>query len=111
MEENQKNVSIYIDNKEIEIVKEYNYLGSTVTDPSSFSLAQKTLFDKAINAFFKIRKNINLSKLKLDHALKIFGCSRRTNPVCLMTSNDNGQNWTNMKSYYQFIIIITISEN
>ena len=67
-----KNVSFYINNKEIEVVQEYTYLGITVSAPGNFSVAQKTLSDKAMNALFKIRKHVNLSQLKLDHATKIF---------------------------------------
>ena len=40
--------------KEIEIVEEYTYLGITITAPGSFSVAQKTLSDKSMNALFKI---------------------------------------------------------
>ena len=67
-----KNVTFYINKKEIQIVHEYTYLGITFSASGSFSVAQKTLSDKAMNALFKIRKHVNLSKLKLNNALKIF---------------------------------------
>ena len=38
------------------------------------------------------------------------GWAQSANPICLITSNDNRQ-LDEHESYYQFIIIITISEN
>ena len=43
-------------NKSIEIVQEYTYLGIKLTSNGNFTLAQKNLCVKAILAIFKIRK-------------------------------------------------------
>mgnify|MGYP001799969402 CR=1 FL=1 len=52
-----KNLTFYINKKEKEIVHDYTYLGITFSASGSFSLAEKTLSDKAINSLFKIRKH------------------------------------------------------
>ena len=67
-----KKLTFYIDKKEIEIVQDYTYIGITFPASGSFSVAQKTLSNKAINSLFKIRQHINLLKLKLNNAMKIF---------------------------------------
>ena len=67
-----KNLSFYINNTPIEIVQEYTYLGITITSSGTFTVAQKILAEKALNALFKIRKHINFSRLPLRSARQIF---------------------------------------
>ena len=58
-----KNVNFQYQNKSIEIVQEYTYLGIKLLSNESFTLAQNNLCEKAIRATFKIRKYTDLSKL------------------------------------------------
>ena len=58
-----KHLTFSIDNTPIEIVPEYTYLGMRITSSGTFTIAQKVLVEKALNAIFKIRKHINLSRL------------------------------------------------
>ena len=59
-------------NKSIEIVQEYTYLGIKLTSNGNFTLAQKNLCVKAIRAIFKIRKYADLSKFPQHIVFKIF---------------------------------------
>lgn len=67
-----KNLSFSVNNTQIEIVQEYTYLGIKITSSGTFTIAQKILAEKALNALFKIRKHVNLSRLPLRTARKIF---------------------------------------
>ena len=67
-----KHLSFSINSTPIEIVQEYTYLGIRITSLETFTIAQKVLAEKALNAIFKIRKHINFSKLPIAVARKLF---------------------------------------
>ena len=67
-----KDLSFSINENPIEIVQEYTYLGVKITSSGSFDLCQKGLAEKALNAFYKIHKQLNFSLLSLNSAQKIF---------------------------------------
>ena len=67
-----KNIYFFFENKKIDIVQEYVYLGVKITSSGNFSLAQKRLSEKATNALYKIRKHLNFSRLSVKLASKIF---------------------------------------
>ena len=67
----QKNLSFYINITSTEIVQEYTYLGIIINSSGTFTIAQKVLADKALNAIYKIRKHIDFSRLPLLSAMKI----------------------------------------
>lgn len=67
-----KNIQFHYKNKQIEIAQEYTYLGIKLSPTGNFTLAQKTLCEKASNAMFKIHKYTNISKLSHRLAFKIF---------------------------------------
>lgn len=67
-----KNINFQYQNKSIEIVQEYTYLGIKLTSNGNFTLAQKSLCAKAMRAIFKIRKYVDLSKLPQKIVFKIF---------------------------------------
>ena len=71
-ERRQKSLFFSFKGNEIEIVQEYTYLGIKITASGSFTVAQNLLAEKAINALFKIRKQINFSGLPFSSAQKIF---------------------------------------
>ena len=53
-----KHLSFSINSTPIEIVQKYTYLGIRNTSSGTFTIAQKVLAEKALNAIFKIRKHI-----------------------------------------------------
>ena len=67
-----KNLHFYYQNQLIEIVQEYTYLGIKLTPNGNFTMAQKSLCEKALRAIFKIRKYTNISKLPHRLVFKIF---------------------------------------
>ena len=67
----QKNINFQYQNKSIEIVQEYTYLGIKLTSIGNFTLAQKNVCEKAIRAIFKIRKYADLSKFPQHIVFKI----------------------------------------
>ena len=67
-----KNLLFLINKTPIEIVQEYTYLGITINSSGTFTVAQKILAEKALNALFKIRKLIEFSRLPLRSARQIF---------------------------------------
>ena len=67
-----KNLHFYYQNQLTEIVQEYTYLGIKLTPNGNFTMAQKSLCEKALRAIFKIRKYTNISKLPHRLVSKIF---------------------------------------
>ena len=67
-----KHLEFYYQNQLIEIVQEYTYLGIKLTPTGNFTIAQKSLCDKALRAMFKIRKYTSISKLPYRLAFRIF---------------------------------------
>jgi hypothetical protein len=61
-----------IGNRILQITQEYTYLGLKLTPTGKFTLAMKTIADKAIQALFAIKKKVDFSNLKPKLAIKIF---------------------------------------
>jgi hypothetical protein len=78
------NLKFHIGNQEIDITKEYTYLGLKLNQNGKFKIAQQQLSEKAIHAFYKIRKNIDFHKLSSKIGLKIFDAIRT--PILLYNS-------------------------
>ncbi len=55
-----------------EIVQEYTYLGTRLTPTGNFTLALEHLNEKAMHAFFSIRKHSTLNRLTPNIASQIF---------------------------------------
>jgi hypothetical protein len=53
-------------------VKEYNYLGTTISNTGSFKPAMSTLKNKGMKALYKLKKLINQTHIKKSLALKMF---------------------------------------
>jgi hypothetical protein len=64
------NLNFHIGNKNIDIVKEYTYLGLKLVPNGKFKIAQKQLCEKALHAFHKIRRKIDFHKLSPKTATK-----------------------------------------
>jgi hypothetical protein len=64
--------SFTLDNKTIEIVQEYCYLGIKLNSNGKFTLAMKQLGEKALHALYSIRRHLNLHNLNPKLAIKIF---------------------------------------
>ena len=54
------------------VVKEYTYSGTRTFSSENFSVSREHLKEKALHAFFSLRRYTNLSKLKAALACKIF---------------------------------------
>ena len=67
-----KHLEFNYQNQLVEIVQEYTYLGIKLTPTGNFTIAQKSLCDKALRAMFKIQKYTSISKLPYRLAFRIF---------------------------------------
>ena len=67
-----KNIFFSINNYPLEIVQEYTYLSVKLTTSGSFNLCQKTQAEKGLNVLCKVCKQIDLFRLPLRSANKIF---------------------------------------
>ena len=67
-----KHLEFNYQNQLVEIVQEYTYLGIKLTPTGNFTIAQKSLCDKALRAMFKIQKYTSISKLLYRLAFRIF---------------------------------------
>ena len=65
-------INFNIGTEPIEIVQEYTYLGTRLTPTGNFTLAVEHLKEKALHAFFSIRKQILLNRLNPNTASQIF---------------------------------------
>jgi hypothetical protein len=65
------NLKFHTGNQEIDITKEYTYLGLKLNQNGKFKIAQQQLSEKALHALYKIRKNIDFHKLSPKIGLKI----------------------------------------
>ena len=63
--------SFILDNKNVEIVQEYCYLGIKLNSNGKFTLAMKQLSEKALHALYSIRRHLNLHNLAPNLAIKI----------------------------------------
>ena len=59
-------------NETLQITQEYTYLGLKLTPNGKFTVAMKTIANKAIQALFAIKKKVNFFNLKPKLAIKIF---------------------------------------
>ena len=62
--------SFTLNNKTIEIVQEYCYLGIKLNSNGKFTLAMKQLGEKALHALYSIRRHLNLHNLNPKLAIK-----------------------------------------
>ena len=64
------------DNLNLEIVKNFNYLGIIFTRTGNFSLTKKHLADKALKAMYEVLKMGRMYKLfdKMIKPILLYGC-------------------------------------
>ena len=62
----------HIGNEIIDIVQNYTYLGTCLSFSGNFTLSLEHLRQKALHAFFSLRRHIDFNKLKPSLACKIF---------------------------------------
>ena len=65
-------INFNIGTEPIEIVQEYTYLGTRLTPTGNFTLAVEHLKEKALHAFYSIRKQTLLNRLNPNTASQIF---------------------------------------
>ena len=58
-----QNPEFYFNDSLVERTQEYTYLGVKLTPSGNFTSAQEQLREKAMHAFFGIRKYTNINKL------------------------------------------------
>ena len=79
-----QNQDFYFNDRLIERTQEYTYLGIKLTSSGNFTPAKEQLHDKAMHAFFGIRKYTNISTLSPQLASKIF--DTMISPILLYNS-------------------------
>ena len=62
----------HIGNEIIDIVQNYTYLGTCLSSSGNFTLSLEHLRQKALHAFFSLRRHTDFNKLKPSLACKIF---------------------------------------
>ena len=67
-----QNLSFSYDNLNLEIVKNFNYLGIIFTRTGNFSLTKKNLADKALKAMYEVLKMGRMYKLSIKCLLDLF---------------------------------------
>ena len=78
----------------LEEVKSYPYLGLEISNNGNFKMAQKSLYNKALRALFKLKKLIYGAKLKPYICLKLF--DQLIKPICLYGSEIWGPSTINL---------------
>ena len=64
--------NFFIGNEKIDVVQNYNYLGTQISSTGNFTLSLEHLREKAVNALFSLRRHLDFSSLKPSLACKIF---------------------------------------
>ncbi len=67
-----QNTNFFRGNQRIDITNEYTYLGLKLTQNTKFNVATQQLSKKAMQALFKIRKQLDFCNLSPKLAMKIF---------------------------------------
>ena len=68
-----KNIKFLYNDRTVEIVDKFNYLGIVFSTGGSFSHAQKTLADQALKAIFKMNKYLyKFTDISVSHELELF---------------------------------------
>ena len=67
-----KQKTFQVNNRELEIVKEFTYLGVTLSSNGNFAAHQQKSKEKALNALFSINRSVDLKKIRPQQVNKIF---------------------------------------
>ena len=78
------NTKFYFKGQEIEIVKEYKYLGIYLSRSGSFLQAKRHLVDQANNALFALQRKVRILNLPLDMQAYLF--DKVIKPILLYSS-------------------------
>ena len=77
----QENLKFSYKNEDIEIVKQFNYLGVIFTKTCNFDLTKKHLADKALKAMYEVIKLGRFYKLPIKIQLELF--DKMVKPILL----------------------------
>jgi hypothetical protein len=100
-----QNLQFTYSNSEIEILKEFNYLGLLLTKTGNFKRAIKTLADKGTNAMYEILKRGKFHNLSISCQLIMFiytfiifsiSCEIVRRPVTLWFSKKSSRSFKNI---------------
>ena len=64
--------TFHISNELIDLVQDYTYLGTRISSSGNFTLSLEHLRQKALHAFFSLRRHTDFSTLKPSLACKMF---------------------------------------
>ena len=97
-----QNLQFTYSNSEIEIVKEFNYLGLLLTKTGNFKRAIKTLADKGTKAMYEILKRGKFHNLSISCQLDLF--DKMVKPILLYGCELWGlSNWYNWESTFEIL--------
>ena len=75
-----RNLKLYYDNTELEIVSSFTYLGIVFTSGGSFSTAEQTLTGQAQKAVYKLKRHLlKFHNITVSHTLELF--DKRVAPI------------------------------
>jgi len=103
----QMNDKFSIDDKNLECVQTYPYLGIEISNSGSFKTAQKALSDKASRALFKLKSLLHSSNLKPSVCMKLF--DQLIKPICLYGSELWGTDLLKTSDLHVFLESMTKS--
>ena len=70
--EKRSDYAFHVGSEKIDIVQDYTYLGTHISSSGNFTLSLEHLRQKALHAFFSLRRHTDFNKLKPSIACKIF---------------------------------------
>ena len=70
--EKRSDYAFHVGSEKIDIVQDYTYLGTRISSSGNFTLSLEHLRQKALHAFFSLRRHTDFNKLKPSIACKIF---------------------------------------
>ena len=76
-----QNLSFKYNGSEIEVVKNFNYLGIIFSKASNFNLAKKRLVDKAVVSMYEVLKSVRKHNLSIKCLFGLF--DKKVKPILL----------------------------
>ena len=101
-----KNVHFYLNNKELEIVSEFKYLGIYLSQSGDFNAAKKHISEQANKAFFSLIRKTRRLNLSYDVQIDLF--EKTIKPILLYSCEiwGFGNNATIERVHLKFLKII-----
>ena len=84
--EKRSDYAFHVGSEKIDIVQDYTYLGTRISSSGNLTLSLEHLRQKALHAFFSLRRHTDFNKLKPSIACKIF--DSKILPILTYNSED-----------------------